>query len=167
MKMEEQFLEILSEAYGSDIAYHETDSTIKALLQAMQKAYDLGKSKVNNGVLDDVIVSGKDYCKIPMREFGSDKCLICGQSPITFHHFYAKGSYGHMIYEVFNGVPLCQSHHYSLHFTNRRTQIEEEIKRKRGKAWSDKLYKMSKNRQSSFKTLDWLQKQNKKLKSYL
>ena len=36
------------------------------------------QSKVNNGVLDDVIVSGKD-CKIPMREFGSDKCLICGK----------------------------------------------------------------------------------------
>lgn len=36
------------------------------------------QSKVNNGVLDDVIVSGKD-CKIPMREFNSDKCLICGK----------------------------------------------------------------------------------------
>ncbi len=36
------------------------------------------KQVKNNGVLDDVIVSGKD-CKIPMREFGSDKCLICGK----------------------------------------------------------------------------------------
>ena len=39
---------------------------------------DLKKLVKNNGVLDDVIVSGKD-CKIPMRELGSDKCLICGK----------------------------------------------------------------------------------------
>ena len=39
--------------------------------------YEMKKVK-NNGVLDDVIVSGKD-CKIPMRELGSDKCLICGK----------------------------------------------------------------------------------------
>ena len=36
------------------------------------------ESKVNNGVLDDVMVSEKD-CRMPMREFGSNKCLICGK----------------------------------------------------------------------------------------
>lgn len=54
--MKDKFLQILGEAYGSDIAYHETESTIKALLEAMQKAYNLGKSKVNNSVSDDVSV---------------------------------------------------------------------------------------------------------------
>ncbi len=104
--------------------------------------------------------------QVCLKRYG-DRCLLSGVSPITFHHFYAKGSYGHMIYEVENGVPLSQSLHYSLHFTNRRTQIEEEIKRKRGKKWADKMYKMSKSRPTSFKTLAWLQKQNKKLKSNL
>jgi len=104
--------------------------------------------------------------QVCLNRYG-DRCLLTGVSPITFHHFYAKGSYGHMIYEIENGVPLSQSLHYSLHFTNRRTQIEEEIKRARGKEWSDEMYAMSKEKHSSFKTLKWLQKENKKLKDLL
>ena len=40
--------------------------------------HDILKQVKNNGVLVDVMVSEKD-CRMPMREFGSNKCLICGK----------------------------------------------------------------------------------------
>jgi len=40
--------------------------------------WEVIKELVNKLPLNDVIVSAKD-CKLPMREFGSDKCLICGK----------------------------------------------------------------------------------------
>jgi hypothetical protein len=42
----EKFLEILSNLWGTDIAYQESDHNIKLILKAMAKAYKMGlKSK--------------------------------------------------------------------------------------------------------------------------
>ena len=38
-----KFLELLSEVYGSDVAYHEESGTIQMLLDAMYKAYNLDR----------------------------------------------------------------------------------------------------------------------------
>lgn len=55
----------------------------KILLGFHKKEYSLNEAK--NKLLDlfPVIVSEKD-CRIPMRKFGSDKCLICGKK--TYEH---------------------------------------------------------------------------------
>ena len=51
--------------------------------KSLKEGFELGYKEAlelvkNNSVLDGVIVSAKD-CRIPMREFNSDKCLICGK----------------------------------------------------------------------------------------
>lgn len=58
---------------GEVIEYVEFEQVVELMMEIIKY----------NVVLDDVIVSGKD-CKIPMREFGSDKCLICGKK--TYEH---------------------------------------------------------------------------------
>jgi hypothetical protein len=70
----------LKEKYCREFGYgyfnkHNENEYTKWLESELLKAL---KKVKNNGVLDDVIVSAKD-CKIPMREFNSDKCLICGK----------------------------------------------------------------------------------------
>ena len=60
---------------SDEIKLNYKDGVYYGYMEGFKKALELVK---NNGVLDDVIVSAKD-CRIPMREFNSDKCLICGK----------------------------------------------------------------------------------------
>ena len=92
-------------------------------------------------------------------------CEVDGRSGGPPHHFYAKGSYGHMKFLIENGIVLCLACHYSLHFTQRRTQIEEIIKRKRGQDWADKMFAISKEKHESFRTIKYFEDTIKRLKN--
>jgi hypothetical protein len=97
-------------------------------------------------------------------------CLVCGEQGITFHHFILISRNGLMKYDVENGVPLCKKHHYIIHFSKSPSEIHrtvEAIRKARGKKWCDYIDKHEKIHKSSFKTLSWLQEQNKQLKDLL
>ncbi len=43
--MEHEFLDILGNIWGVDIHYCEDENTVNLILEAMQKAYELGKNE--------------------------------------------------------------------------------------------------------------------------
>lgn len=99
-------------------------------------------------------------------ELYGDQCLVCGQSPITFHHFILKSRNGSMIYDEKNGIPLCLRHHFIIHKSSSPSEIHrlvEYIRKTKGKKWCNYIDKQERIHEISFKTLDWLQKQNKRL----
>ena len=45
-----------------------------------------------------------------------DNCELCGENwALQVHHFYYKGSYGHLRYDLENGITLCKMCHFALH----------------------------------------------------
>lgn len=90
------------------------------------------------------------------------KCEVCGKKAIQVHHFYYKGSYGHLRYDLDNGISLCQGCHFVLHHQDPK-KIEEKIIAVRGKKWFNKLQKKSQNRPSSFKTIKYYEEVIKNL----
>jgi hypothetical protein len=100
-----------------------------------------------------------------LEEYG-DQCLVCGASPITFHHFIPISRNGLMKFDIKNGVPLCLKHHYIVHKSPSPSEIHrtiETIRKKRGKEWCKYIDKHEKIHGTSFNTLKWLQEQNKLL----
>lgn len=93
-------------------------------------------------------------------------CEVCGQPSDCVHHHYYKGSFGHMRYLLDNGIVVCRSCHYKIHFKDPKP-IEAIIEAKRGKKWSDMLKEISKYRKSSFKTIDYYNKVIANLRSAL
>ena len=99
-----------------------------------------------------------------------DYCLVCGEQPITFHHFILKSRNGLMAYDTENGVPLCKKHHYIVHFSASPSEIHrtiEAIRKARGKKWCDYIDRKEKIHKASFKTLAWLKAENERLKNLL
>ena len=68
------------------------------------------------------------------------ECEICGKPARQVHHFYYKSSYGHLRYDLDNGISLCQSCHFVLHHQDPK-KIEALIIENRGKKWHNKLQK--------------------------
>ena len=81
-------------------------------------------------------------------------CEVCGGIACSVHHYYYKGSFAHLRYDLENGIPICISCHYKIHFKDPKPW-EEIIENKRGKEWTDRMELKSKNRQSSFKTVKY------------
>jgi len=99
-----------------------------------------------------------------------DKCLICGQSPITFHHFIIKSRNGLMIYDEQNGIPLCQKHHYIIHFSSSPSEVHrlvQIIREKKEPDWCKYIDHKEKIHKDSFKTIKWLKQENKRLRNLL
>jgi len=69
-------------------------------------------------------------------------CQSCGSIATQAHHFFFKGSFPHLKYELLNGVPLCMKCHYLLH-TRDSKLIEKQIINNKGLKWHKKLEKMA------------------------
>ena len=82
------------------------------------------------------------------------KCEVCGSKAIQVHHYYFKGSYGHLRYDLNNGISLCQGCHFVLHHQDAK-RIEERIIEKRGAKWFYQLQKKSRERPVSYQTIEW------------
>lgn len=93
-----------------------------------------------------------------------NRCEVCGKRAIQAHHYYRKGGYGHLRYDLNNGVALCTACHFSLHFTARINEIDKKIRDKRGKEWENLLYKKSKLKKESFKTIKYYENEIQKLR---
>ena len=55
-----------------------------------------------------------------------DECELCDNYAIQVHHFYYKSSYGHLRYDLDNGISLCRGCHFVLHHQDPK-KIEDKI----------------------------------------
>lgn len=84
-----------------------------------------------------------------------ENCEVCGRRwMIQVHHFYFKGTYGHLRYDIDNGVSLCKGCHFVLHNQDAK-KIEEKIIEKKGKAWYNRLKKKSRERILNTQTMGY------------
>ena len=82
-------------------------------------------------------------------------CEGCGkEKSIQAHHYYYKSSYGHLRYNLLNGIGLGIKCHFILHHQDPK-KIEEIIIKNRGKKWLNRLTELSKERSASFQTLSY------------
>jgi len=96
-----------------------------------------------------------------------DNCESCGGRAIQAHHFYYKSNYGHLRYEIDNGVSLCKVCHFLLHHQDPK-RIEDRIIAKRGQEWFDKLKEQAyKLPPPSYLTIDYYQRQIERLSQVL
>ncbi len=89
-------------------------------------------------------------------------CLLCGKKAQQIHHFKPKSHYGHLRYELLNGISLCMRCHFLL--THSDSSLQAEIADKMGAKWYNKIQQLAKDRKESFITVKWYQEQIEKLK---
>jgi len=104
--------------------------------------------------------------KIVVKAVYGDLCEVCQKPAGPPHHFFPKGNYGHMRYNVKNGVPLCVGCHFRHHHTF-DPSIHQAIVQKRGKAWYNKLLEESKNRKANYRNVGWFEENKKRLTAKL
>jgi 5-methylcytosine-specific restriction endonuclease McrA len=91
-------------------------------------------------------------------EIWGKQCEVCGKKASHCHHYYPKGLYSHLRYEIANGVPLCFHCHFSKTHKG-DPAIHEIIKRKRGQKWYNSLKRKARQKpKPSFQTLGYYQK---------
>jgi len=85
------------------------------------------------------------------------KCEVCDSQAKQVHHFFPKSSYGHLRYNMNNGINLCMHCHLKIHLKG-DPQIIIAIKKKRGKVWYNNLLKEARDRpQGSYQTIGYYQ----------
>uniref|UniRef100_A0A6M3Y1D4 HNH endonuclease n=1 Tax=viral metagenome TaxID=1070528 RepID=A0A6M3Y1D4_9ZZZZ len=82
---------------------------------------------------------------------------------VTPHHYYYRSGYGHLKYDLENGIILCRKCHFALHFGKDPKKIEDRIREVRGRKWENRLFKKSKEKHYSYQTIDYYNKIIKQL----
>lgn len=90
------------------------------------------------------------------------KCEICGKSAVQIHHFFPKGSYSVLRYDLENGISICQGCHLKHHAKGDPT-IHQRVIEKRGEDWYNRLLEKSKQLNPSYKGIKYYQEIIKKL----
>ena len=91
------------------------------------------------------------------------KCEACGGKAVQVHHFFYKSNYGHLRYDLENGISLCQGCHFVLHHKDPKI-IEDKIREKRGEKWYETLKAKALQRpKASFQTVSYYQQVIKQL----
>jgi len=91
-------------------------------------------------------------------------CEVCGKKAVQVHHFYYKGSYGHLRYNKDNAISLCMSCHFILHHQDPK-KIEIKIIEARGQKWYKRLQEQALNKpEGSYLTMDYYRDKIKELK---
>lgn len=81
-------------------------------------------------------------------------CEVCNKPTQQIHHYFHKGSCGHLRYDIRNGIGLCLHCHAVLHFRDAKL-IESYIIERRGQKWADDLLLEARKRPTSFSTVKW------------
>jgi hypothetical protein len=81
-------------------------------------------------------------------------CEVCSLPAQQIHHFFFKGSCGHLRYDLDNGIGMCMHCHSLLHFKDAKL-IESLIIEKRGEDWYHMLLLKARDRPTSFSTTKW------------
>lgn len=75
-----------------------------------------------------------------------DKCEVCGnKNNLQVHHFFPKSCYGHIRYDLDNGISLCMGCHFKWHHKGDPV-IGQTIQQVRGKKWLARLFKKAMDR---------------------
>jgi len=77
------------------------------------------------------------------RKWGN-ACGACGERGIQAHHFYPKGLYPALRYDLENGIPICMRCHF-MHHHRGDPSIGLLITANRGKKWLAGLEKRKRN----------------------
>ena len=100
-----------------------------------------------------------------VKAHGQD-CEVCGNVGVQVHHFFPKGNFGYLRYDLKNGIILCKGCHFKLHHTF-DPMINEIIIKKKGRKWYNNLKKKAQEKHYSYQTVKWYEEQIKKLEDYL
>ena len=95
------------------------------------------------------------------------KSLVSGKPATQVHHFFPKSLYGHLRYDLDNGIPLTQGEHFAHHHRGDPT-IHQTIIKKKGRKWYEKLlHKAHHTHKRSYQTIKYYEDIIKWLKSKL
>ena len=99
---------------------------------------------------------GKKTSKIKRQKFQADglwkvasaikwgnNCIMCNDLMSAYHHFIPRSRSSLLRYDILNSIPLCQKHHYIIHFDvdpTKQADIVKKIELTRGKEWCDYIY---------------------------
>lgn len=99
------------------------------------------------------------------KKYGT-QCEICPTKASQAHHFYPKGLYGHLRYDLDNGIQICKGHHFAHHH-KADTSVHLKIIDKRGQVWLNNLRsKAHKRSKTSYLTLLYYRNIIKELEKY-
>ena len=94
--------------------------------------------------------------KIAIMDKWGKRCY-CSTEASSPHHFYPKGLYGHLRYDLDNGVPLCIGHHFSHHHKGDPV-VHQMVIEKRGNRWFNSLKRKAHTRpKMSLQTIGYYQ----------
>ena len=100
-----------------------------------------------------------------LKKYGK-RCEVCGEPTGTAHHFFPKGSFSQLRYDIDNGVPLCVSCHFKHHQIGDPT-IHQKIISKRGLKWYKDLTEKSKKLLTKPKSIAYYKERIKELQNFL
>ena len=101
------------------------------------------------------------YFKVCLK----DRCEICDKPAQQVHHFFPKGQFGHLRYNIDNGISLCMGCHFAHHHKGDPT-IHAWIIYKRGHDWYQKLGDVSRETPASYQTINYYEKVINELNKY-
>jgi len=90
-----------------------------------------------------------EWWKVACLKQWGNRCCVCGREATTVHHFFPKGCYKNLKYEIENGVPICNDCH-KRHHSNGDKEIHKKIVEKRGEVWYNKLKSKKNKKRSSY-----------------
>ena len=106
----------------------------------------------------------KLWSMVCLEKYGR-RCEVCGNQANQVHHFFPKGQYSLLRYDLDNGIVICQRCHFKHHQGD--PTIHQKIIAKRGIKWYNLLEKRSKKRTTSYKTTAYYEENIKRLKNFL
>jgi len=83
-----------------------------------------------------------------------ERCEVCGKKTQQVHHFFPKGQFGHLRYDLNNGISLCNSCHFS-HHSKGDPRIHQTIISKRGQKWYTELRDKSREPPASYQKISY------------
>ena len=95
-----------------------------------------------------------------------DRCSICNGLLNCVHHYFPKGLYGHLRYDLDNGVPICASCHFKIH-SRHDTDIIMKVRDIRGERWYEELRTRAHNNPLSYRGVKWYKENIERLNNYL
>ena len=95
----------------------------------------------------------------------NNRCLLCDSLASQIHHFKPKSTFGILRYEVINGIPLCQSCHFKLTFTD--SSLQAKIADIKGSRWFKRIEELSKGTPADYQRNEWYKLNIKKLEKLL